>query len=180
MFNHPKTTLLHLCTITMVALITPNLSFAQDGPQQTKPVPSDAMQLSPTQMSTESATPVAQTQTVTEQTFSGDVLKLDNNKLTVKSDAETKEFILGANYKVTRDGSASEANAIKPGDTIKVTSNGTTGEVLALDTTSPSAANATKIAVPAIIGVVVLLGLLYYLFRKKGARQIKTSTTKLQ
>jgi hypothetical protein len=118
-------------------------------------------------------------QNVDTQTFSGEVIKIDNRNLTVKTDNETKEITVPQNIQIKRNSVDSNFESIKVNDKISFTQS-QNGEVLSLSTTTGTVSDIGKYAIPAAIGLVLILGILALLMRNRGKGSIKTSIEKVK
>jgi hypothetical protein len=127
--------------------------------------------------STLTSTPSVVT-TLQETVFEGEVVRVDGDKISVKGDAETKDFPVGSGIKITRDGSTTPLADIKPADKVKVTTDNN-GQVLTLEATSAERSQWQKMAIPLILGGLLLLGLLWWLFRRSQTGHIRTTPTNL-
>jgi hypothetical protein len=114
-----------------------------------------------------------QTQNVSTSTFSGEITKIDNNKVFVSTDDGVKEITIPGNIKITRNSIESKLADLKTRDQVTVTQS-TKGEVLSVDATAGNLVDGAKISLPVIIGILVLLGLLYYFWKKSQQGHIKT------
>lgn len=154
--------LVYLSIFTLV-LALPSAALAQDGEgvDTQEQLPPEAAQ-----MQTDDVI-----QDVKTAELTGEVLKIENNQLTVKTkEGETKQFSINEMMKVTRDGSDATAADIEPGDkaTVQYSQD---GEVLALSADSGMGMNILLWAIPAVI----LLGLLaYFVMKSKNSGKIKT------
>jgi hypothetical protein len=149
--------------------------------QITTPTASPSALASPSasESATASSTPSPSPTTLQTQELSGEVVRLEGNILTLKTDTETKELMLNGQIKVTRDGELVGKDQVKPGDKVKATIDQDTGQVLTLEATSAKQAGLANWILPVLIGLALLAGLLYWLMNRQKTGQIKTTTTNL-
>jgi hypothetical protein len=117
--------------------------------------------------------------TVQTDTVSGTVLKMGNNRITVQTDNATKEYTFPGNIKITRNGTISNKDSIKPNDRITLTVS-QKGEVLAADTTAGETVQNFKFALPMVLLGLLALGIIGLAFRKSQEGHIKTTTAHIQ
>jgi preprotein translocase subunit YajC len=171
--------------IATFAIITPiltaQIASAQEIETELQP---DALEASPS--ATTSATPSAspsQTTTVTNletREVSGEVIRTENDRITVETDAgETVEMQLFDNIQITRDGKDVQPSDIKTGDQVTATIDSNSNQAIVLEATSQQTDAMQQWLVPAIIGGLILLGLIYWLMRKAQRQRIKTTTTNM-
>ncbi|GAB4145329.1 MAG: hypothetical protein OHK0017_04790 [Patescibacteria group bacterium] len=136
---------------------------------------SGSFNTTPTENAPEVTTPDTQVRDVTEQTFEGEVTKIDSQKLTVKNDDTTREFTVPSGISVKRNTLDANLSDIQPNDRVKVTYSGD-GQVLSIDATASQVFDYSKIGIPAVILILIILGVIAYLIRRSRKGHIKTTT----
>lgn len=128
---------------------------------------------------------IIQTPTVTEVVsinkteFSGEITKIDGRRLTVDTSEGVKEVTVPQNVQVKKNSLDSNFDELKVNDKVAVAQS-ESGEVLALSATSAEIFDFGKMALPIAIGLLLLIGLFYVLFRSRSDGHIKTTTEKVQ
>ncbi len=117
-------------------------------------------------------------QNVQSQNFSGEVIKIENRTLSVKTSDETKQITVPNSIQIKRNALNATFENIKVNDLVSV-SQTTDGEVLSISVTPSTVKNTAKIAVPiAILAIFLILAIIYFL-RKRNSAFIKTSIEKI-
>lgn len=106
--------------------------------------------------------------------ITGEVLKIDGNRLTVKTDTETREFLVPNNIKITRDTNDVKLEEIKPEDRVTLTQD-SFGQLLAVEIISEETQDLLKYLIPLTILLLVALGLIWYFVQKNNKGKIKTA-----
>lgn len=120
-------------------------------------------------------TPTSQVQNITTSDASGEVIKIDGRKLTIKLSNETKEITVPENIQIKKNSLDSNFNEIKVNDKIAY-SESSDGKILSLSTTSAEVSDFSKRALPVAVAVLLLAGIAFYVLRKKNDGHIKTTT----
>lgn len=135
---------------------------------------------SPSASPSSSLTPTGDSITSVETSeISGEVVKSENSTITIKTSSNTVEVPLSSNIKITRDGEVVGATSIKAGDKVTATIDSSTNQALVLEATAGETAKQQQYVLPAILGALLLLGLIFWLVKKSQRQRIKTTQTNL-
>ena len=163
--------LIPVIVISTFILFSPiTKTFAQDGVNDLNTTPSSYTTL-PTNTTTTTTQDVTDVQT-TE--FTGRVTKIDNRTLTVVSGNTTKQVDVPTSIKITKNNATAQFSDIKVDDQVTLKLNG--NEVVEINDLSQNLADISQLIVPAIIVVLILLILGYFLMRSMNKPKIKTTT----
>lgn len=111
--------------------------------------------------------------------ISGEVLQLQNQTLTIKTDDGVSQIPINDNITISRDARDAQVQDLEPGDNVTITQT-ITGQVLGVESTSQTSQDVMQTALP-LIGLVLLIGALaLYAYKKANKGFIKTNTTRLQ
>lgn len=121
---------------------------------------------------------VSDTKNIQTTQTSGEVLKIEGKTITINTSSGVKKITVPEGIKVTKNSGQATANEINPRDMVTVTTNN--GEVLSIDATSGQLIDTGKMLIPIVIGAILLLGLLYYLWRKSQRGHIKTDVKNIK
>ncbi|GEM_PF-4706948 len=95
---------------------------------------------------------------VQTQTFSGRVIKLDNNTITITTDNGIKQLLVPQKIRVTRNNIGTALNDIRLNDQIEVTQSAA-GDILAIDALPGNAIDWSRWSISfAILGFLIILG----------------------
>lgn len=112
-------------------------------------------------------------QDIDTTTVSGKVLKLDNNRITLRTESHVRELILPKGISVTRNNIDSGINDVRLGDWVSVII-GKEGEILAADAQSSKSYDGNKWVSGIGIGLIFLFGLLFF-YQQRQKNFIKTT-----
>ncbi len=118
------------------------------------------------------------TKNVQATKIDGEVLKVQGKTITINTNNGVKKITVPEGIKITKNSGQATANEINPRDMVTVTTNN--GEVLSIDATSGQLIDTGKMLIPIVIGAILLLGLLYYLWRKSQQGHIKTDVKNIK
>jgi hypothetical protein len=124
----------------------------------------------------QSAATATPPQVVTLQTsdFTGRVIKILNNVITVDANNSIKEITLPGNVRITRNGLTAEIKDIQVGDQVTVTTDNT-NNVLKVDVQAQAILEASTMLI-VIIPVLLLLAIFVYIYnRNRNQAHIKTA-----
>jgi hypothetical protein len=107
--------------------------------------------------------------------FSGVVEKINGDTVVVNTNGNFREVVVPGNVNVTKNGTGSSVNQIEPGDRITVTEN-SNGGVVSVDVVSGQLVDTVSVGLPIIIGILLLLAIIYFWWRKSQEGHIKTSS----
>ncbi len=122
----------------------------------------------------------AQVNNVETSEISGTVIKVEDYYLTIKdNNDEIKQIEVPGNIRVTRDGQDSRREDIKIDDevTILTTSD---NDLIEVQVTSSTVKDISENLIPIILVTLLVLGLLYWLYRKSNKGQIITATENIK
>lgn len=102
----------------------------------------------------------------------GEVLKVEGKTITINTNSSVKKITVPEGIKVTKNTGQANSNEINPRDMVTVTTSN--GEVLSIEATSSQLIDTGKMLIPIVIGAIILLGLLFYWWRKSQQGHIKT------
>ena len=105
-------------------------------------------------------------------------IKVQGKTITINTNNGVKKITVPEGIKITKNSGQATANEINPRDMVTVTTNN--GEVLSIDATSGQLIDTGKMLIPIVIGAILLLGLLYYLWRKSQQGHIKTDVKNIK
>jgi hypothetical protein len=111
--------------------------------------------------------------------ISGEVMKIENDTITIQSDNGMQQMQISNNINITRNGMGAQVQDLKPGDNITVTQT-TAGVVLGVESTSQTVEDIMQMAIPIIIGLILLAIVATIAYKKSNKGFIKTSPTRLK
>lgn len=117
--------------------------------------------------------------TIAVDEITGEVMKVSGNTLTVETDGETLDLVVPSNIQITRDGQNASLTDIQPGDEVTAEVDSQTNQVLSLEVRAQDAIWNQEWLLPAIIGGLLLLGIIIWLIRRSSRGRIKTTQTNL-
>ena len=117
--------------------------------------------------------------TIAVDEITGEVMKVSGNTLTVETDGETLDLVVPSNIQITRDGQNASLTDIQPGDEVIAEVDSQTNQVLSLEVRAQDAIWNQEWLLPAIIGGLLLLGIIIWLIRRSSRGRIKTTQTNL-
>lgn len=138
-----------------------------------------------TPTATASATPLAsptETDTVTSletRTIEGEIIKTNDDGITVDTGDETMEIRLFNNIQITRDGKEVEPSALQTGDQVKAVIDTNSNQAISVEATSAQTAGMQQWLLPAAIGLLLLIAVVYWLMKRANRQRIKTTNTKM-
>jgi multidrug efflux pump subunit AcrA (membrane-fusion protein) len=155
---------------------------AQEGELLT---PTTAITISP--LITEAATPspspdtsptvvvTQEVQNVNTKEYNGTVTRIEGRTLTVDTNDGVKSINVPENVQIRKNGNEAQLEDIKVNDKISFAQSDN-GDVISISATSGEVFDFAKYAIPIGVTALILLGLLYYLFKKSSRGRIRTST----
>ena len=115
--------------------------------------------------------------TVSTEQYTGELIKKDNNILSISKDKEVKEYNVKADIKIKRDGLSSSIDKLQAGDRLLVTQNKDTKELLSVEVVSKGILDNSLMLIGGIILLLLIAGIIYYLIKKSQKDIIRTTTT---
>lgn len=113
---------------------------------------------------------------ITEQ-YTGELIKKDNNTLSITKDKEVNEYKVANEIKIKRDGLNSTLDKLQAGDVVLVTINKNTKELLSVEVVSKGVLDNSIKIIGGIVSLLLLLGIIFYLIKKSNKDIIRTTTT---
>jgi hypothetical protein len=113
-------------------------------------------------------------QTVETEQYTGQLTKKENNTLSITKDNIVNQYNVVSDIKIKRDGASSSLDKLEAGDMLLVTQNKNTKELLSVDVVSKGILDNTMFVIAAIVGLLLLAALIYYLVRKSDKSIIRT------
>ena len=123
-------------------------------------------------------TVTTQVRNLTTEDFSGEVTKIDGRKLTIKLSNETKEITVPENVQIKKNSLDSNFGEIKVNDKIAF-SQTSDGQIVSVSITSAGVSDFGKIALPLLLGFLLVVGVIGLLLKKGNKGHIKTSTERV-
>jgi hypothetical protein len=108
--------------------------------------------------------------------FTGELIKKDDNKITLQSNSMTKDFLIPSSIKINRDTLSSSINKLEIKDQVTVTTNSETGLILSVEAVNGGLFDYAKYVVPGGIFLLLVVGFAYYLLKQSQTGRIKTTT----
>lgn len=124
-------------------------------------------------------TPTDSIRDISTNQITGQVLRVEENRLTLQTTEETKEVTVPEGVRVTKNSDSVNLSDIEPNDLVMVTQNNN-GEVLAVDAVSGAVIDFGKWVIPGLVGGLILLLLIIWLIRRSGKQYFKTTVTKVE
>jgi hypothetical protein len=107
----------------------------------------------------------------------GRLLRVEDNKITVETEKNgTLEIQPNSSIRVTRSGSVVKLSELQVNDQVSVTRTDS-GEVLSIDATPGTLADISRLIVPALIVIAILIVLIAWFLSRRNKGHIKTGTT---
>jgi competence protein ComGF len=124
---------------------------------------------------------ISQNQTnkvVNTEQFTGELIKKNNNVLTIKNDNQIIEYNVNNEIKINKDGAGSALDKLQVGDRLLVTKVKESQEILSVDIVSRSIFYNSMIILWVIISLLLITGLIWFMINKSKHDLIRTTTTK--
>ncbi|MFO0704002.1 MAG: hypothetical protein U0525_04740 [Patescibacteria group bacterium] len=166
-----------IAIIAIIAFIFPVGIYAQENVSVTKVEISPTITpsiVSPTVMSTNVLNFPADVRDLNVNQVGGEILKVNDQVLTINSSDGTKQIVLPSNVIVKRNSMNSKVSDLKPGDSVKIKLT-SIGEVLSVEATSKEVFDLMKYSIPILIGVLVLFAVIAWLIQRSKKSHIKTT-----
>ena len=113
---------------------------------------------------------------VNVSSFTGDITKIDNHTVTIKSGDVVKEFTIPDNVVIKKNTIQSDINTLKQNDHITVSTNSNNNDIVSVEAYDGNVIDSSKaIILPAVI-ILVLALVAYYLWEKSHINHIKSLT----
>jgi len=119
----------------------------------------------------------SQASSITTTDFTGRVIKIESNQITIQSGNDTRIFTIPNNISIKKNGTDVQFNDIQIDDQVTVTLD-PNNLVLKLSITSGSFIDGTRIVLIGGVLVVAILAVLYFIFRNQNKGHIKTFPNK--
>jgi hypothetical protein len=134
-----------------------------------------ATTVAPSSINAQTPTPNPDVTTVSTETFEGEIVRVESNKLIISSPNETKEFTIPENATVKRNTFEAPASEIQPGDDAKAMYT-QDGQILSLEVTSGEVMDWSRWMIPALVVGLVLVLLAWKTISRSNKSHIKTTT----
>lgn len=122
--------------------------------------------------------PNTTTQEVESSRIAGQIIRVEDNTLTVNTRDGVKQINVPENIKITKNGTTAPLSDLETGDGVVITRTDG-GEVLSVDTLSGTALDISKWVLPVGLGVLVLAILVFLVWVRMKKDYIKTTGTRM-
>jgi hypothetical protein len=122
-----------------------------------------------------SSSVIPETKVISTNDFAGNISRKEGNKIYVTKDNLTKEYTLTGDVTIKKDTFNSSLDKLEVGDSVTVKESTGTGTVVSIEAVSRGVEDYSKMIIPAVLGLLALSALAYYLYKKSNTGHIQTN-----